>query len=683
MKNKNNNKFKREYRYERDRNSIRKSNSRNYMYNAVHQSLDLEVNSSSKIKSLYKAPIHGVRYKANADTIIKGLLDVKPFADASEETFLNQIHAANVNTTGIAGQVPDLLKAMYIIPSRAQTPDLRTIYNGSNNNTSTYTMPRTRDFVNSCNNIFTLLQSNSAYSSTPIMSYSTYVPSVYNVKTLKAIKLSSTFKGLADSNPFWQAATTQNAIWSFADSACVNVAAVSAILMTWRQDRILLDVMARRHPDIAGWIQNAKALISQPRFRSLLENIARLLARIPVDADWVDRVVRLSTAVSQKSDSVLDPVIYTVSSFMMPAYSIGTSTESGSGYFFTPDFRNTGWRTENVSMPCQPFYDKVVEFGTTPNTPDLISSLNDPATGSNPLSTVQNWVNNWYSILATTLAQTSSLVNMYEPWTSLVRLAAQSGFSKWFGYTVPYLEDHKPSYEANIHNLLRYPSVKMTSFEANGNAKFDVTAERGIVNEDSVSPYKVYTIATEYSLNQLTDSYSGNLPHFTPIWQGNSISPVDGVISNAPYQLPELIMYTFIYITTYNTNTISMFQNSSDNFTNNGVPVMYTTTAAWYTYYGFINNDTSNGFLSLTNAPIGTPTYNYLIDTLGAIALNVTSTPESQEFMSYAPLYTASSSSFPISVIIPNITMHLQNDFRATSPFREVMKNPGNTLLLG
>lgn len=184
------------------RDSIRKENTREYMYSAVHQSLDLQVNSSTRIKSLYKAPIHGVRYKADSNSVIKGLLDVKPYADASEETFLNQIHSANSDSSNLAGQVPDYVSTMYVIPSRAQVPDLRTIYNGPNNNGSTYTLPRTRDFVNSCNNIFTLLQSNSAYSTTPIMSYSTYGPSSYNVSTMNYYSLSGGNFPNPDNNPF-------------------------------------------------------------------------------------------------------------------------------------------------------------------------------------------------------------------------------------------------------------------------------------------------------------------------------------------------------------------------------------------------------------------------------------------------------------------------------------------------
>lgn len=658
--------------------SIRRQNSRDYMYSAVHQSLDLQVNSTTRIKSLYKAPIHGVRYKADSNSIIKGLLDVKPYADASEETFLNEIHAANSASDDLAGQVPDYVSTMYVIPSRAQVPDLRTYYNGQSNNGSTFTLPRTRDFVNSCNNIFTLLQSNSAYSTTPIMSYSTYGPSTYNVNTMSYFSLANGNFPSPDSNPFWTASTTQNAIWSFADAACVNVAAVSAILMTWRQDRILLDIMSRRHPDIAGWLQNAKALISLPRFRSILENIARLLSRIPVDIDWVDRVVRLSTAVSQKSDSVLEPVVFTTSSFMMPAYCIGTSTTAGSGFLFTPDFRNTGWRTENSSSGFTPFFAKNVGFGTSPNTPNLINQLNDTTNSTSQMNVINTWVNSWFQTLSTTLVQVSSLVNMFEPWTALVRLAAQSGFSKWFGYTVPYLEGYKNSYEPNIHNLLRYPSVKMSSLNNNGDAVYTATAEKGIVNEDSISPYKVYTISTEYNLNQWTDSYTNDLPHFTPIWQGNSINAVDGLISNAPYQFPELILYTYVYVTTYNTQKYSIYQAASSVYTDSGYTPYYTTSAAWLIYYGFMYIDGDQ--ISLTSGFNGSPTYNYLVDTLGSIAIYNTNGLSS---FAYAPVFTSVAASFPISVIIPNITIHLQQDFRATSPFREIMENPGNTLLLG
>lgn len=663
------------------RDDVRKHNAREYMYDAVHQNLNIEVNST-RIKTLYKAPIRGVRYKANSDTIIKGLLDVKPIADASQEIFLNKVLTANQNTTSLAGQVPDFVKPMYVIPSRAQVPDLRTMASSSDSSSS-YTMPRTRDFVNSCNNIFTLLQSNSAYSTTPIMSYSTYGPSAYNVQTYGFTLTGDGWVNTSDSNPFWNAPTTQNAIWSFADSACTNVAAVSAILMTWRQDRILLDVFSKRHPELAGWLQNAKAMISSPRFRALLENIARLIARIPVDIDWVDRVVRLSTAISQKGDSIFDPVIYTTASFMMPAYQIGTSTTPGSGYLFTPDFRNTSWRTENAPVNSAfqaPFYCNNVAFGTTPYAPGLVTTL---PTSTDPASTVNSWVSTWYTNLSTTLSQASSLVSMYEPWTALVRLAAQSGFSKWFGYAVPYLEAHKESYEPNIHNLLKYPSVSMKSFNTNGTSIFRSSADRGVINEDSVSPYKLFTISTEYAINNTnTDTYDNNYPHFAPVWDGNTIGSTEGVIENAPYQFPELLMYTFIYVTTFNGNQYSISQEPVQNILNAGsYPYVYSTSSAWVIYYGYMNYNTPDQ-IDLTSNPIGTPTYNYLVETLGSIAFCYDNTPSSSSFY-YSPILSCFFSEVPLTVMIPDITIHLQNDFRATSPFREVMKNPGDVLLLG
>lgn len=201
-KNKYNKNGRRKFESKREfRDSIKRRNAREFMYNALHQSLDLEVNTSTRIKSLYKAGLLGQRYKANPDTIIKGLLDIKPIADASQETFLNKVQSATASDLTLSGTVVDSVYAMYVIPTYAQSPDIRT-FSTSSDGSSSYTMPRTRDFVASCNDIFTLLQSNSAYSTTPIMSYSTYGPSTTNVDNKVITLSSSTIQNTPDPNPF-------------------------------------------------------------------------------------------------------------------------------------------------------------------------------------------------------------------------------------------------------------------------------------------------------------------------------------------------------------------------------------------------------------------------------------------------------------------------------------------------